>query len=379
MSSPDINGGGNSDAAATSSFAHTVMNVSTRFADKYISRSGHTHELLAVLAALAVAWLWMRVLYSFVRRFFAPSDDPLAWLECLARSPHRSLILPPDCAAPAVKSGNRAVRLAQGVKQVVVRRFRPNVLNGNVLVPGALPASCTPLVCFVNKKSGGNQGLQTLASLRQLLNPLQVFDVHQCDSVAVLRAFAVLPRLRVLVAGGDGTVARVIEASLNLDADLRPPIAILPLGTGNDLARTLGWGGTADMDNLAASLVDVCNAVPQVAPPAAQLSCVLRQGARRVTPFCAADAGSLAVYCNPFLRCCSRRQDRAEEGVHELLRHRRGCHDCDEVRPGTEEQVMHTLPCTPKFHALCDAWAAPSTLTTSCATRFGTLSSAGRQ
>lgn len=274
----DTNGSENSDALSFSHNACKVMNVSTQFADMYIPRSQHADEVLVVLVYLTVAWLWLHILYSIVRRIFAPSGDPNAWLDCLSRSPHRNLILPPDCTSSAVKSGNRAVRLAQGVKQVVARRFKPNVLNGNVFVPGALPASCTPLVCFVNKKSGGNQGLHTLASLRQLLNPLQVFDVHHCDSVAVLRAFSVLPRLRVLVAGGDGTVARIIEASLNLDAAMRPPIAILPLGTGNDLARTLGWGGTADIDNLAASLVDVCNAVPQVRKPAPQPSSTTRQG-----------------------------------------------------------------------------------------------------
>jgi hypothetical protein len=247
-----------------STFAAYFRDIIMESAPKFIY--GHYYPSLYVaLLCIIAAWLWLRLLLSVMRRLFTPSDDPEAWLECLSHGPHRSLILPPSCISSADKSGNRALRLAQGVKQVVARRFRPaDILNGKLLVPNALPASCTPLLCFVNRLSGGNQGTQTLTNLRPLLNPLQIFDVHQCDSVAVLRAFSVLPRLRVLVAGGDGTVAAIIKSSLHLDPDKRPPIAILPLGTGNDLARTLGWGGTADTDNLAAYLLDVCHAVPQV-------------------------------------------------------------------------------------------------------------------
>jgi hypothetical protein len=217
--------------------------------------------------AFAAAWLWLRILHFIVRLIFAPSDDPSAWLDCLSRSPHRNLILPPECISGAVKSRNRAVSLAQGVRQAVARSLKKNALYGKTLIPAALPDCCTPLLCFVNPKSGGYQGVQTLANLRPLLNPLQIFDVHKCDCVAVLRAFSVFPRLRVLVAGGDGTVAAIINASLSLDSDKRPPIAILPLGTGNDLARTLGWGGAADTDSLASYLVEVGSAVPQVGHP----------------------------------------------------------------------------------------------------------------
>ncbi len=51
-------------------------------------------------------------------------------------------------------------------------------------------------------------------------------------------------RLRILAAGGDGTVAWILKTVRELQLDPPPAVAVMPLGTGNDLSLSFGWGNT---------------------------------------------------------------------------------------------------------------------------------------
>ncbi|XP_078797949.1 diacylglycerol kinase iota isoform X5 [Oryzias latipes] len=100
-----------------------------------------------------------------------------------------------------------------------------------------------PILVFVNPKSGGNQGAKLLQMFMWILNPRQVFDLSQGGLREALELYRKVPNLRILACGGDGTVGWILSALDELQMNPQPPVAVLPLGTGNDLARTLNWGG----------------------------------------------------------------------------------------------------------------------------------------
>ncbi|XP_042219115.1 diacylglycerol kinase eta-like isoform X2 [Homarus americanus] len=110
------------------------------------------------------------------------------------------------------------------------------------------PQGCSPLLVFVNSKSGDNQGVRFLRRFKQLLNPAQVFDLMNGGPVLGLRLFKCFNPFRILICSGDGSVGWVLSEIDQLHMTNQCQIGVLPLGTGNDLARVLGWGSACDDD-----------------------------------------------------------------------------------------------------------------------------------
>jgi diacylglycerol kinase (ATP) len=106
----------------------------------------------------------------------------------------------------------------------------------------------SPLLVFVNVSSGG--GFAD-AFLRNIDPDPTVYVVRlpaDADTwIATHSAILNHPNLRCVACGGDGTsnwVLTLLNTHFGFgDIPNRPPVAVLPFGTGNDMSRSLGWGG----------------------------------------------------------------------------------------------------------------------------------------
>ncbi|KAJ8728141.1 hypothetical protein PYW08_016526 [Mythimna loreyi] len=173
-----------------------------------------------------------------LRRYFCSwcyrsklSVDSLANDELCDFQRYRNIIIPPAC-----------VQLEKG-------------RVSNIKHPG--DDDWEPFIILANPKSGSNRSDELLSLFRGLLNPIQVVDISSTSPESVVRWLP--PKCRILVAGGDGTVAWVMNSLFSFP-HVKAAVAILPMGTGNDLSRVLGWGAGS---NTSLDAHDIINSVQQ--------------------------------------------------------------------------------------------------------------------
>ncbi|XP_053947465.1 diacylglycerol kinase theta isoform X2 [Anastrepha ludens] len=143
------------------------------------------------------------------------------------------------------EDAQKAVRAFYNLRETIIEDKKLLVMLLPNIEPSMVPPDVRPLLVFVNVKSGGCQGLELISSFRKLLNPYQVFDLDNGGPLPGLYVFRQIANYKILVCGGDGTIGWVLQCLDNVGQDSEcssPPCAIVPLGTGNDLARVLCWG-----------------------------------------------------------------------------------------------------------------------------------------
>jgi len=142
----------------------------------------------------------------------------------------------PEAAPPAAAASTSEVK--------VIEAPPPAAVASTVEVQAAdlsmIEGTRTPLLIFVNSRSGGQQGKKLLKMMSSWVGKEQLIDVSVTKPEDALRRFAGVQDLRVLVCGGDGTCGWIMTAMDR--AGCKFPMATMPMGTGNDLARSFGWG-----------------------------------------------------------------------------------------------------------------------------------------
>ncbi|XP_064629460.1 diacylglycerol kinase zeta-like isoform X4 [Lineus longissimus] len=186
---------------------------------------------------IAISCSWCKYAYhNKITCFMMQQIEEQCTLGC-----HAGIIIPPSWIIKIPKKGSFKSSIRK--KKASMKRRKSRKEQNPFLIKPIPSPHMKPLLVFINPKSGGNQGAKLMHKFQWLLNPRQVFDLSQGGPRQGLELFKKVPNLRILACGGDGTVGWILSVLDSLNFNPFPPVAVLPLGTGNDLARTLNWGG----------------------------------------------------------------------------------------------------------------------------------------
>eukprot|EP01084_Bolivina_argentea_P039977 73864_1 len=121
------------------------------------------------------------------------------------------------------------------------------------------------LIAFINGISGAKQGWNLAKELKQL--NISVYNLKDLSVNETIRQTLCLELYKyknnciILICGGDGTntwSTSLIDTCIsNSSLSIPYPICVpIPMGTGNDLSRTLGWGNLSKQPN--AKIINDC-------------------------------------------------------------------------------------------------------------------------
>ena len=134
----------------------------------------------------------------------------------------------------------------------------------------ATPAAW-PAVAFVNRLSGGQLGSKVFDACKACKALASVHDLSSGgprDALeALARDAATAAGCLLICFGGDGTFNWIASTVLAIRASsfprFKPDLVPVPLGTGNDLARVLGWGTTFPGFSAVPKVVGAAKAAPR--------------------------------------------------------------------------------------------------------------------